>query len=194
MNTEGIKHAALCLHSLGREDRQWLLAQLDDGQRQVIETCLAELRTLGIPAEPSLIREAAGQPAADHAESSRLTSAQAEPDRFSRVDRLPASALFSVLAAEPDATVAALVWLHPWSWRPALLDILGPDRRARIEAARGNRPLPRAFGEAMLTVLLEQAGNKAGELPGVSLARLDPAEGLATVTARLWHRVRTWLD
>jgi hypothetical protein len=49
------RKAALLLHAMRPRDQRWILDQLDANQRMVLQDLLAELKELGIPAEPSLL-------------------------------------------------------------------------------------------------------------------------------------------
>lgn len=192
MRAEAVRRAALHLHALGHGDRQWILAQLDDDQRREITACLAELRHLGIPADPSLVREAAS-PREPAAQSLQQTTAigQALVDR---IDRLPVPALVAALAAEPDAVVAALVGLHPWSWRTDFLDFLDPDSRLRIESAQGDLPVAAALGDALMAALLQRTASASiGECP-TSTSPGDQERPAVVDVSCWWRKVRSWLD
>ena len=54
----GMRRAALTLHALDRGDRAWVLGQLSEGQRGLLEPLLADLATLGIPRDRALIQDA----------------------------------------------------------------------------------------------------------------------------------------
>ncbi|MTW06370.1 hypothetical protein, partial [Pseudoduganella ginsengisoli] len=58
------RRSALLLHGLAGHDRDWVLAQLPPSDRAVLESHLAELRELGIPADPALLPPVEGAGAA----------------------------------------------------------------------------------------------------------------------------------
>jgi hypothetical protein len=60
----GARRAALMLHAMLPQDRQWLLAALPPPQGRALEEMLAELQALGIPPDRELL-----QPLADKVES-----------------------------------------------------------------------------------------------------------------------------
>lgn len=90
----GTRRAALTLHALERGDRAWLLGQLGDGQRALLEALLADLESLGIPRDRALIQDAMA------AEVPPAAPAQAALD---------AKALCLVLVREPQAVRS--LWL-----------------------------------------------------------------------------------
>lgn len=57
----GLRRAALTLHSLGGEDREWMLQQLAPTQRATLSALLAELRELNLPQDAEVIRGALSQ-------------------------------------------------------------------------------------------------------------------------------------
>lgn len=193
MRAEGIKRTALCLHALCSDDRQWILLRLGNEPRREITDCLVELQRLGIPADPSLVREATTpkEPGAGEAISCETASGWSLLDR---VDGLHAQVLIAVLAAEPDALVAMLVGLHPWAWRKKFFDCLAPERRVRIELLQTDLPVAAALSEAIMSALLRRAAT----LP-IGVCSVSPVPNVRRDTTGIgglvwWDRVRAWLD
>lgn len=50
-----LRKAALALHALSPDDQAWMLAQLDPQAQTQLQPLLAELQSLGIPQDPTLI-------------------------------------------------------------------------------------------------------------------------------------------
>lgn len=109
--SEALRHAALTLHAMHPDDRQWALHALDGQQRDSLMPLLDELRELGIPQDPTLL------------------SSLSEPDTVRPVppagqdgidlDAMPPDVVIAVLRSEPARYVELLLDLHPWAWRNA---------------------------------------------------------------------------
>ncbi len=154
---EHMQKAALSLHGMHIDDRQWLLERLPEAHRAPLVSMLDELEQLGIPREPMLLEEAEA-PAPD---------APVHPV----VDRLrdqDARRLCDVLEAEPDAVIIGLVTGAAWPWTNELLQALPSTRREAIAAALADTqtaPPGRAFValcESALQVL-QQTMNREAE-------------------------------
>ena len=103
----GWRRAALTLHALHGQDREWLLAQLGESARQRLQALLEELRELAWPADRQLVQAALALPAratplGDVAGLVRLL--QQEPDGLRRqaLQALDAGSCAAVLAAWPE--------------------------------------------------------------------------------------------
>lgn len=129
--TEGLRRAALTLHALTAEDRDWLLRQLPPAHGQALEPLLEELKVLGIPQDQSLV-QAALRSRRTMAEPD-LAQAQALYQALSHEDPVLQGQLLSLLAAEQRSAVLAC-WpaevlrptplAMPSSWSPALQEAL----------------------------------------------------------------------
>jgi len=60
----GLRRAALALHALRMEDREWLMQRLSPTQRKALDSLLVELKELGIPPDEGVVRAALSQTAA----------------------------------------------------------------------------------------------------------------------------------
>jgi len=143
------RKAALLLHSVPAEDRDWLLSQLAPAQRQVVQALLGELAQLGIPAEPQLLDEVVGrvEPAAAEAQASEIACLQQADPR----------ALAEWLRREPAGLVARVLRLHDWPWAHDVLQQMGEVRRRDVQAALAGVPARaplRTRGDAQLLALL----------------------------------------
>jgi hypothetical protein len=114
------RRAALLVHAMAAPDRAWLLQRLPASQRAAVLRLLEELDALGVPSQPDLVREVCG-------------ATQAPPCNAPRaLHEMDTRAVLHVLAAEPDALIAALLRAREDPWSQHLLSSLG-DRRVRIE-------------------------------------------------------------
>lgn len=147
----GARCAALAVHALGTDDRNWLLHQLDAAQRDTLQEHLGELQQLGVPADRRMLHQAlalhvvpaAPQPtaaAASHTLSAAPGGARNDLDRLATLDGAGVAALAALLAHEPAALVACLLQMRAWSWAPELLQQLPPVVRQRVSTPLPVRP------------------------------------------------------
>lgn len=104
---------ALTLHGLAASDRQWLLDRLAAPQRDAVRDMLAELKALGIPPDPELIRGAlseASKAAAPNAAAA--PSAGVEPEIMAHVLRREGPAMVGLMLAALDAPERQAVLAH----------------------------------------------------------------------------------
>lgn len=114
-------HAAWALHCMALEDRQWILGRLSAEQRRTVQRLLDELLALGLPARAEI--SATVLPAPEPRPSK-------PPAALERLQALPAPLACLLLEGEPDMLVADVLRLGPFRWQAALLERLGPRRRA----------------------------------------------------------------
>lgn len=132
-----VRRSALLLHSLCREDREWILARLPDADGAALTGLLAELQALGIPADPGLIDSALHAPdapqdlgAADVSDVPDMPDAdraaagrhrESTPmELLGNLSDVQQSALIACLQDEPRGVAAVLLALQPWPWRQAV--------------------------------------------------------------------------
>jgi hypothetical protein len=106
-----LRQAALSLHALCKEDRDWILAYLPAEQASALRPLLIELRELGIPADAGLVGPLLAAPASQDA--SELAGDAPDAGSF--------SALARMLESEPAEVAAALLTDETWPWRSQLL-------------------------------------------------------------------------
>jgi hypothetical protein len=165
----GHRQSALLLHGLGKADRRWILSQLHQDDAQLLDRHLAELKDLGIPADPAL-----------GARNSRAMAAQGSAGA---VHGASAAAMQLLLAQEPAWMVRHLLALGPWPWRDAFLDSLAPPQRERLAGA-GCPPLRAEASERLLAAV---AGKLAAR---PSVPHAAPAAGLMQ---SLRQSLRRWM-
>jgi hypothetical protein len=133
----GRRRAALTLHALAAQDREWLLDQLPATDRTALNSLLAELQELGIPADADVIRSAL---------------AEAAPV----IDSPNAQALAQVLAREGESFRGVLLSLLPAAQRDAVQTHWPRDPEARPVAVAKPAWTPR-LQEALLASWQELA-------------------------------------
>lgn len=162
-------HAALVVHAMSESDRHWVLAQLPPAQRTALQGLLAELRDLGIPADPELLRNVVGN--AKPAPSEPAWVDHAATQAHAPIRHASPVALVMLLAAEPPELVARLLAMQDWPWEQAVLEKLGDEQRRAIQARRSHGGRRAA-----------DAGANVGSAPKGSLVEQHL---LALLTARL---------
>lgn len=142
----GERHAALALHGMAAVDREWMLQQLGDERRAVLEGLLVELRELGVAAERQLL--AAGSSGA----------ASGEPAPREVLASLPGELLHRLLRDEPDALIAdVLTGLGPFQAQSELLRLLRGSGRILDPLLQAPGPLASRRAEALTQALLRRA-------------------------------------
>jgi hypothetical protein len=142
---DAYRHSALLLHGLNAPDRQWILAQLGAEQRAGLESQLAELKDIGIPADPTLIE------AALQARQNRPPIAQ-DSGPGAALRQAPGAAVLRLLGPEPAWLIAAVLSLEPWPWREAIFVGLDASKRERVRQAIGQRAAPK-LAQALIAEL-----------------------------------------
>ena len=123
------RRAALAVHAMSTEDRDWLLRELALPQRTRLQALLSELRDIGIPRDAAVLQEAAAAPPRASADA-EIVSTEA------------ARSLANWVRAQPPQAGARLIAARP-AWRAGLLRVLSPVDRALLESARRDlRPAP----------------------------------------------------
>ena len=120
-----LRSAALTLHGLASEDRDWLLGRLSETHRALLLPLLEELRSLGIPGDPQLVQDLGSRP----------EPAPAVPAWPQQLSGAEVATLARVLAGEPVALTRFLLAMQPWPWTAQFLEHLGEARRHTLEAA-----------------------------------------------------------
>lgn len=119
--TESLRHAALVLHGMSDEDRDWVLAALPAAERERLLPLLLELQEIGVTRDASVL----GQLTVRSGRQSR----KAAPGPLESLDRQSVASLARVLNAEPPQLVACFLGLRDWPWHARLVRLLDPSRR-----------------------------------------------------------------
>lgn len=138
-----------CIHA---EDREWILAQLDIGERQRIDDLLQEINLLGLAADPSVV-----------------SAVMAEPLERLAIPATPGTSLVaSVNRAEHPFWRGLLLQLQEQTQRRQLIDTL-PNAAAvrRWDNAFAKQPVPPALVQSLRGYLDDQSnGQLDGRLDG----------------------------
>ncbi|MES9851134.1 MAG: hypothetical protein ABW170_04800 [Candidatus Thiodiazotropha sp. L084R] len=109
----GLRKAALYLHSIGEEDRRWLLDALLDEDRERLQATLFELDEMGVPKGDPLLP--------DIAEVYKCNGEEIESSdpvtEIEKIDQVSQALISQVLEREPDNVIARVLNQRVWSWR-----------------------------------------------------------------------------
>jgi hypothetical protein len=119
------KRAALALHGLTVEDRNWVLSKLASRDQELLGGFLDELQELGFPSELSDLA---------HEVDAKKTSLDAVPE-VQLVDAAAPKTVYGVLKNEQVPTIALVMAYHPWQWRKRVMRLLGRAKRRSVEQA-----------------------------------------------------------
>ena len=123
----GHRRAAVALHGLNPEDRQWMLAELPAADQQILQQYLEELDALGFSYGPELAADLAAGPV-KAAEPENI----APPGTLQRLQKASAEQMLACLQDEPASLIARLMALHDWPWREAMLTQMSALARQRV--------------------------------------------------------------
>lgn len=123
----GHRQSALLMHGLYEADRHWILAQLNADDQRILADHLAELKNLGIPADPALITETTSKAALIGPAPESQPSIETDPLQAASVAQIRA-----LLADEPVWLVRHVLALENWTWRQEYLAGLGSGQRERL--------------------------------------------------------------
>lgn len=197
------KRAALELHNLAPQDREWVLGRLPDAERARLAPLLAELDGMDIRFD----LDSAALPPAESSE----VPAPAHGGRSAQLEIRAAAAadVVRVLAGEPAWLVRAVLALEAWPWLALVRTALQQQGVLRQQAPRlsGAATLPSAQAAALLALLAERLRDAAaahgvnghgGPLSGRVNGRGNGHAGGHVLAggsgwSRVWPRVRQWL-
>lgn len=179
MNAEQV---GLTLRNLHDDDRNWLLGQLSQTERELIDNLVKEQLH-----HPSVQENKFEQAV------SMVTSADSDDQTISQLNRLAPMQIATILDSEPDWVAAFILDAHAWTWHSAVLDELGVVRKAAIRrcahAVTETHPMQR--------ILLQQLLNHASAVPTPHLHLSDAAKVETKAPVSLWRkpfkRVKQWL-
>ncbi|CBJ37726.1 putative flagellar motor switch protein FliG [Ralstonia solanacearum CMR15] len=138
------RSAALLLHALTIQDREWVLQKLGSSDRARLRPMLEELREMGIPADPAIVEHTlgampflagSGELSASVAGRGQARLSAAVADLIARLNPVDPVALAEVLRFEPPRAIAHVLLITDWPWRAAVMARLGPSVRSRVETA-----------------------------------------------------------
>ena len=173
------RQVALILHGLAEADRAWLLGRLPPAQVSMLEPLLAELRELGIPADPALATHT------HDAEMHRLTQT---------IRACSLSQLQSALADEPHGVIAAVLVADNWPWQDVFLAAQEPAKARAIKDLMRSNP----GGATLHRALLRELAQRLAGMPPAPVAPVSRwarfVRRLRSVATRLAQRGRAWMS
>jgi hypothetical protein len=182
----GHRRAALALHRLHEQDRQWLLGRLPEAERGEVIAMLAELDRMSLRAETADVE-------AVLAAKAEADAAPAEDDPWRALDRADAGAVLQALREEPDQVIAVVCSLRKWRWLTELLDLLGEGRAASVARLMRGEPAPApAVRDAVAAAVTARV--VAGQPPNGFEGSLEAAvrSGRAVNGKHSWKRLLGW--
>jgi hypothetical protein len=150
----GHRQSALLLYGLDKADQRWVLAQLGERDAVVLRRHLAELRTLGIPADPALAARA--MPAGVDGAGATLHAASVAQVQL-------------LLDEEPAWLTAHLLAAADWPWAGDFLAALTPVQRERIDALQAT-PLRPAAARNLVARAAQALAAQRGPAPAANRA------------------------
>lgn len=170
VDADGLRQAALLLHSMPLHDRRWMLAQLKVDECASLQGMLSELAELGIPSQHELLCSVTRSPLR------RRAATVAEPDISGRrptgdseitphisdnpvmqgMHTASPEAIVQVLRNEPASLVARLLRMADWVWSGQVLQQFGALKRRQIESCLERVSTSHAALDEMLLSLLLQ--------------------------------------
>jgi len=118
-----LRSVALTMHTLDRRDQAWLLRRLLPGVRSNLQSLLRELRGLGFAQHLDALAVDLPAPA---------ENVGMNQDDVSKIDQANPGVMSALLLRQPDLVQRALLHAHPWRWRAAVWEQLGPIRRSLL--------------------------------------------------------------
>lgn len=122
--TDLSRQAALRLYDTRPEDREWVLAQLQEQDRSQLREMLQELAELGIPSDVSVRTEIE---ATQH-EDDRVKNSKPKTLRDASAEHV-----LGVLGDEPAWLISTVLNIEDWAWRDSFIAGLYSARRSAIE-------------------------------------------------------------
>lgn len=167
--TDGARQAALLLHTLAPDDKDWLLMQLPEEQSTQLRGLVAELDALGLLegadlntqsllGAPSTLRAFKAASSVENAVVSRASPDADDTEFLSALNTHGVQCLAKLWSAEPAKLVALALSAHLWPWRSNLLAYLPTAQRRRVEDAMHGLGVsrPGALVRAMLSASRER--------------------------------------
>jgi hypothetical protein len=160
------RRAALSLHSLGENDRDWIISQLPKDKGRALQVLVNELDDLGFPQNAALLSFEEVEPIAVAPEPDDIPLPATEPvvaiepvevaEESVAVPELDIAALkeqinsaspkavLPVLEAERPFTVAMILQQHQWRWMKKVLRKLDKEKCIKVEGLLASKELSAA--------------------------------------------------
>jgi hypothetical protein len=158
------RHAAVLLHAMSTDDREWIMDHLSAGHRAQLTPMLSELTDLGIPRQQELLLQLQDRAATKlgTAEAQKEAPIEVPASPNARAGRASVTQLKTALLQESPAFIAAALFSLPPDRRSAVIAALTPAKAERVEA-RLARPVAPALAEAAVALLADALKDTAPE-------------------------------
>lgn len=181
----GHRRAAAALHGLQEEDRRWLLGEISEADRDVLNRLLGELAELGFEPGCTAIPDVTSPAQLDGRDARDLSSADT-------VRRATAHDMVVLLEHEPSSLIAQVLSIEDWPWKQAFLQMLPSLRRDRIASMSSYAS---TNGTARIARLLEELARRlhvpAASATAVTTSYMRMLPFRQAFTAFL-HKVKRW--
>lgn len=209
------RRAALTVHALTDQDRQWLMAQLTPDEAERLHPLLKELQQLGIPRDAGLLEQhlradphletAASQShplPVDGSEDVLRQPVDHGPasDDVRTLDQADAADLARMLNHEPPVLVAHLLHMQHWSWASDLLSQLDESQRHSVQSCltelrESLEAPPSALHQALMAAVVQRLQQLPKPCATATPAPVDADHPLTPsqhMPAVAWSRVKNW--
>jgi hypothetical protein len=142
-----LRRAAVALHGVEPDDQEWLLSQVDEDQRALLQAMLADLATLGLPRDRAVVEQVLrGSAPAKTPAAKESGPSPRNPDEQALFDvrSAQARAIARFLDDEPGAIAAHVVAHLPREKRSACIRMLSPAKRQMVQTLLDGYPLSSA--------------------------------------------------
>jgi hypothetical protein len=162
------RKAALMLHAMLPVDRAWILRNIPNGQSVQLQALLEELRSLGIPADPSLLTELMSDRVktplveekklenSENRTGMGFDAADVTPGGHS-LDTARVDILLAILKQEPATLTAHLLSLRSWKWQDDLLQAMSAEQKRAVRQCIERRATENSSNRNENAVLLQHA-------------------------------------
>jgi flagellar motor switch protein FliG len=149
----GYRRAAVALHELHEDDRQWILSELSDSDQSTLKTYLNEIRALGFASDQSLASEAT---------ASGYKNSKIAP--MEQVRKADVRTLYLLLKDEPPVLIAKILKIDDWQWTNRLLENFSQSMHDRLRKLMSESATPAPALAECLVVELAQRLAKHGSM------------------------------
>ena len=189
------KRAALEMHRLNPEDREWVLDRLPPAEQARVRPLLAELDAMNVRFDTEGDTNGIDdQP--HHRSTADSESMVPEVSARSLVHDASAIDVLHVLSEEPAWVARALLAIDDWPWSASVRRVL-TQRGALREPSmtRQASPLPSGLSTALLSLVAERLSTAASERTnGHANGHRNGVNGSGIGSWRsMWPKVRQWL-
>jgi flagellar motor switch protein FliG len=185
---KGVRKAALYLHGLNSDDRNWLLDALSEEERKSINPALSELKQMDIPKGEAWLSEIDNV----HPQEDNNLDIENTEIEFNTIDRSDITKISHILTREPNEIVVLLLKLRLWSWRQSYINNLYLKKQKRIVKAleEPKAPIKNKVESALMTAFANQVRSKQKDKNNSFEAALVDAskKKRQSIWGRLWRR------